>query len=179
MLEFSQLERGQRELNLVAGSVGEVVREVVSNLAPHAERQGFALSARVDDDLPSVRFDRDALVQVIFNLADNAMKYGRGAGPQRIEIGCHRADERGGRTPEGQRVMLEVRDFGPGVPRRHLSHLFEPFYRAAASNEVAKGTGIGLALVRDLCEAMGAGVTAHNIDEGGFRIQVDFRAAEA
>lgn len=179
VLEFSQLERGQRELNLIAGSIEEVVQEVVSNLAPHAERQGFTLSAEVDDDLPAVRFDRDALVQVLFNLADNAMKYARGAGPQRIRIGCYRADERGKRSPEGQRVVLEVRDFGPGVPRRHLSHLFEPFYRASASDEVVKGTGIGLALVRDLCDAMGAAVSASNVEAGGFRVLVDFRAAES
>jgi signal transduction histidine kinase len=179
VLEFSQLERGQRELKLIVGSIGDVVNEVVSNLSPHAEREGFTLTARIEDDLPTVRFDRDALVQVLFNLADNAMKYARGGGPQVIEIACQRADERGKRDPEGQRVILEVRDFGPGVPRRHLSHLFEPFYRAEAKGEVAKGTGIGLALVRDLCEAMGAAVAASNVPEGGFHVLVDFPVSEA
>jgi len=178
VLEFSQLERGQRELHLMVGSLAEVVRDVVANLGPHAERQGFRLSARIDDDLPAVCFDRDALVQVLFNLTDNAMKYARGAGPQSIEIDCHRADEGGRRSPQGDRVVLEVRDFGPGVPRRHLSHVFEPFYRAAADDEVAKGTGIGLALVRDLCQAMGAAVTADNVAGGGFRVWVAFRAAD-
>ena len=178
VLEFSQLESGKRELNLVVGSLAEVVREFVANLGPHAERQGFTLSAQIADDLPPVRFDRDALVQVLFNLTDNAMKYARGAGPQAIEIGCHRADEHGERSSRGDRVMLEVRDFGPGVPSRHLSHLFEPFYRAASSDEVAKGTGIGMALVSDLCQAMGAAVTASNVEGGGFRVLVGFRTAD-
>ena len=78
----------------------------------------------------------------------------------------------------GSRVALRVRDFGPGVARPHLSKLFEPFYRG--ENEMtrsARGTGIGLALVKDLAERMGAAVRASNADGGGFQIEIEFEAA--
>ena len=170
VLEFSQLERGQRELHLMVGSLAEVVRDVVANLGPHAERQGFRLSARIDDDLPAVCFDRDALVQVLFNLTDNAMKYARGAHDRSVTLEARRGDAG---------VLVSVRDHGPGVSGRHLTRIFEPFYRGQDERtRTAKGTGIGLALVRELCERMGAAVRGANAEGGGFCVQLAFAPAD-
>jgi signal transduction histidine kinase len=85
VLEFSRLEKGTRQMNLVAGSLGPVVEEMADLLRPHAEREGFTLQVESDPDLPPVRYDRDALLQVLFNLVDNAIKYAREA-PERREI---------------------------------------------------------------------------------------------
>ncbi|MEN8185017.1 MAG: HAMP domain-containing sensor histidine kinase, partial [Myxococcota bacterium] len=75
VLEFSSLEGGRRELSLVVGPIEPVLREAAERLAPHASRQGFALRVEAQPDLPAVRFDRDAVLQMIFNLLDNAFKY--------------------------------------------------------------------------------------------------------
>src|SRR5262249_14284280 len=72
VLEFSKLEGGRRELAIAVGMVGPVLQDAAEKLAPHAAREGFSLAVRVAEDLPAVRFDRDALLQVVFNLVDNA-----------------------------------------------------------------------------------------------------------
>ena len=170
VLEFARLERGRRELSLGAGPVAPVLEEAVAKLASHAAREGFALELAVEPGLSPVRFDRDALLQVLFNLVDNAMKYARTAGVRRVVLEARRANPG---------VVVAVRDFGPGVAPAHLAHIFEPFYRG--ENELTRGTqgtGIGLALVRELSQRMGAQVVGANLPDGGFRVSLAFAAAE-
>ncbi len=169
VLEFSQLEQGNREMSLVVGSIAPVVEEAALLLEPHARGLGFAIEVEIEDDLPAVRFDRDAVLQVVFNLVDNALKYARSSGDRSIALRCLRAESG---------VMLAVRDRGPGVADRHLSKIFEPFYRGEEElTRTAKGTGIGLALVKGLGERMGAAVRFQNADEGGFEVSLIFRQA--
>jgi signal transduction histidine kinase len=166
VLEFSRLERGRREMSWTVGPVGPVLGEAAETLRPHAESEGFSLQVEVEPGLPAVRFDRDALLQVLFNLVDNAMKYARQASSRTVVLAARNEDGR---------VVVAVRDFGPGVPPRHLKRIFEPFYRS--ENELtrsAKGTGIGLALVKELAESMGAGVRGTNPSDGGFRVDLSF-----
>jgi len=166
VLEYSRLEKGTRAVAVRAGSIEPVVGELVELLRPHAARQGFALELEAEPDLPPVRFERDALLQVLFNLVDNALKYAREAAPRVVRLTCRRRD--GG-------VELCVRDHGPGVGARQLARVFEPFYRGG--DELVRattGTGIGLALVRGLADAMGATVAARNADGGGFEVRLVF-----
>ncbi len=164
VLELSRLERQERPMHLVAGDVAPVVEEVVGILGPHAEREGFRLRLEVEPGLPQVRFDRDALVQVLFNLLDNALKYSRRAAEKEVILRCRR---------QGAGVELAVADRGPGVPGPHLKKIFEPFYRGEAElTRTAKGTGIGLALVRGLVERMGGSVSGRNGPGGGFEVSV-------
>jgi len=169
VLEFSRLEKGTREMNLMVGDLGSVIEEAVDWLRPHAEKEGFALVVEAAPSLPPVRFDRDALVQVVFNLVDNALKYARDATDKRILVQCQL---------QGDEVALLVRDMGPGVPARHLARLFEPFYRGEDElTRRTQGTGIGLALVKGLTERMGAGISGRNADEGGFEVRIGFQPA--
>jgi signal transduction histidine kinase len=171
VLEFARLERGSRELQTRAGDVAPVLEEALAKLRSHASRQGFELVLEADPSLPPVLFDRDALLQVLFNLVDNAMKYARGADARTVRIEARRA---------GEGVEVAVRDFGPGVAARHLARIFEPFYRG--EDELVRstqGTGIGLALVRELAARMGASVVGANAPEGGFRVSLAFRGPQA
>ncbi len=169
VLELSRLEQKKRAVTMVAGDVVGVVEEVLGVLSPHAERQGFALRLDAEPDLPQVRYDRDALVQVLFNLVDNALKYARDARDKEIVVRCRR---------RGERVAVTVADRGPGVTRPQLKKIFEPFYRAEDElTRTSKGTGIGLALVRGLVETMGGTVTGKNADGGGFEVEVRLAAA--
>jgi signal transduction histidine kinase len=165
VLELARLEKGARAMSLEPGDVGAVVGEVATLVRPHVEGAGFALEVDAQADLPRVRFERDALMQVLFNLVDNAVKYSDGSASRRIELRCAACD--GG-------VRVTVRDHGPGVPARHLGRIFEPFYRG--ENELTrrtKGTGIGLALVRGLVERMGARVQGRNPPDGGFEVAIE------
>ena len=83
------------------------------------------------------------------------------------------------RASEGRFAVLRVRDHGPGVHGRQLSRIFEPFYRGGDERtRTTKGTGIGLALVKDLSERMGAAVSGANADGGGFCVRLVFPAAD-
>ncbi|MFQ5418423.1 MAG: sensor histidine kinase, partial [Myxococcota bacterium] len=171
VLEFSRLEQGTRDVNLVAGPLGPVVNEAAELLRPHAMERGFQIDVAIDPELPSVRFDRDAVLQVVFNLVDNALKYGRDGGDRRITIRC---------TREHDGVVVAVRDRGQGVAAPHLSRIFEPFYRGESElTRTAKGTGIGLALVRGLADTMGAAVSGRNLVDGGFEVALRFHSASS
>jgi signal transduction histidine kinase len=171
VLEFSRLEKGTREMALVVGSVAPVVQEVAELLRPHVQAQGFELLVEIAAGLPPVRFEHDALMQVLWNLVDNAAKYARDASPKRIELSCRQ---------HGGDVRVTVRDHGPGVAARHLGKIFEPFYRGESElTRRSKGTGLGLALVRGLVERMGASVSGGNVPDGGFEVEIAFRAVGA
>jgi signal transduction histidine kinase len=169
VLELARLERGERPVSLTAGAVEPVLREVAEILGPHAEAMGFELIVEAEDHLPAAKFDRDALLQVVLNLTDNAVKYAREATDRRIVLSCEHRESG---------IAVSVRDHGPGVPARHLPHIFEPFYRG--ENELtrrAKGTGIGLALVKGLVDRMGGSVTGTNVQPVGFEARVQLPVA--
>jgi signal transduction histidine kinase len=162
VLEFARLEKGTREMALVSAPVEPVVHEALELVRPHLQAEGVALEVETNGDLPPARFERDALVQVLFNLIDNSVKYA-GDG-KRIVLRLERGEP-------GVRIV--VRDHGPGVPERHLAHVFEPFYRGERElTRRSKGTGLGLALVRGLVERMGGSVTGRNGPGGGFEVTV-------
>jgi signal transduction histidine kinase len=171
VLEFSSLERGRRDMHVTVGLVEPVLAEAAEKLMPHARRQGFALRVEVEPDLPAVRMDRDAMLQMLFNLLDNAFKYARSSEPREVVLEA--------RSLQG-RVVVGVRDFGPGVPAAHLRRVFEPFYRGEDElTRSAKGSGIGLALVRDLADRMGAAVRGTNAEGGGFRVEISLDPSQA
>ncbi len=168
VLEFSRLQQGTRDVSLVAGTLDGVAREAARLLEPHARAAGFEIQLEVEAGLPPVRYDRDAVLQVVFNLVDNALKYARDARDRRVVLRLSRAE--GG-------VRLSVRDNGPGVPPQQLSRIFEAFYRGGDElTRTTKGTGIGLALVRGLAERMGAAVSGRNPEGGGFEVALRFPA---
>ncbi len=169
VLEFARLEKGTREMRLSIGPLGPVIEELVELLRPHATRTGFELRVELEPDLPPVRFERDALLQVLFNLVDNALKYARGASERVVSIECRRCM---------CGVELGVRDRGPGVAARQLGRVFEPFHRGEDElTRTTTGTGLGLALVKGLAERMGAAVSASNAPGGGFEVRLAFPAA--
>src|SRR5262249_51634807 len=149
---FSQLEKGARRVALAVAPLEPVLRETLELLRVHVEREGFQLVAEIPADVGAARFERDALAQIVFNLVDNAAKYARSAARREIMVSL---------SPRARSVALVVRDFGPGVPRAQLGLVFDPFWRGDSElARSAKGTGIGLALVRRLAEAMGGSARA-------------------
>jgi signal transduction histidine kinase len=158
VLAFSRLERKTQKLQIVAGDVTPVIEECLEVLRPHAESHGARLEFENRAGHAAVRCDPDALKQVLFNLIDNAVKYGSTESDPTIQVVASRCD--GG-------VSISVRDRGPGVRRDQLDLIFEPFFRA--EHELTRrttGTGIGLSLVRELVVAMGGRVRAEAADPG-------------
>ncbi|MGZ5970567.1 MAG: sensor histidine kinase, partial [Polyangiales bacterium] len=113
-------------------------------VAVHAAERKAKITRSVAPDVGMVRADRRALDQILVNLIDNAVKYG-GAQPT-IEVSVAR---------EGNEVIFRVRDHGPGIEPRHLTRIFERFYRVdAGRSRAVGGTGLGLSIVKNLVEVM-------------------------
>jgi signal transduction histidine kinase len=164
VLEFAKLEKGSRAMALVVGRIEPVLDEAVTLLRPHVEAAGFSLRVEVEPGLPAARFERDALLQVLFNLVDNAVKYAAGAVRTEVVVQARRV---------GNAVVLSVRDHGPGVPAAQLEQIFEPFFRGERElTRRSKGTGLGLALVSGLASGMGATVAGRNVQDGGFEVEL-------
>lgn len=174
VLELGRLERKdpkERDLQLTRTDVGAAVREVIELFRPHALGQGFELDLQCESQALPGRVDRDALTQVLFNLLDNALKYGHAGGERRIDVRC-------GVAPRLAQIEIAIADRGPGVAKQHLRAIFSPFYRVQSElTRTQKGTGIGLALVRGLVERMGGTVDARNLATG-FEVRVRLPLAQ-
>ena len=109
-------------------------------------------------------FDRDLLLQILRNLVENSVKFGKHLPRREIVL-------RASAEPRGVRVT--VADTGPGIPPQALKKVFEDFYRVDNGlTRETQGTGLGLALVRRFAEAMRASVQAENNPGGGCSISV-------
>jgi two-component system phosphate regulon sensor histidine kinase PhoR len=147
LLMLSTLDSGNVRLNLQPVSLRAAVQEAIDDLKMRAGSRGFALENNVTADLIA-QSDPDRLRQVLSNLLDNAIKYGRLEG--RAAVSAQVIDKR---------VEVAVRDDGPGIAPDACARIFERFYRAdKARSREQGGTGLGLAIVKHVVQAHGGEV---------------------
>ncbi len=145
LLSLSRIEMNVNIRPSDSVDLAGVAGHVLDSLKPIAEERGVALRFERGGDPALVLGYRDELVQVVQNLVENAIKYGEDGG--RVEVGLRQVASSGG--PD--RVLLDVRDFGPGIAPEHVPRLTERFYRVdAASSREKGGTGLGLAIVKHI-----------------------------
>ena len=149
ILDFSRIDAGRKEYVLQPTDVAEVVRETYDAYRPQLDHEGFEHDLTIDDPLPRVDADRDAISQVLVNLINNAIKYSSNERYLAIEVS---ADTRRGRRG----VLLSVHDRGIGIRPEDRAHLTEGFFRAGDPRVREQGgTGLGLALVKNIVDAHG------------------------
>lgn len=163
-------DAGQIELRRVSTSLNAIVKNVVIGLkdSPHRTNQAI-INVKPLDHLPRVNVDPDRLKQVISNLLTNALAHTPPTGRITIE----------GSTDD-KFVWLTIRDTGSGIAPEHLPFVFERFYRADKSrNRATGGTGIGLAIVKQLVQAHGGTVEAQSEIGAGscFRFSIPIEPA--
>ena len=167
LLDMSRIEAGALEVRRDWVDVADAVRG-----AAQRARKAFAetkIAISVAPNLPFIRADANLLQQVLFNLLDNANKYGGGAA-----VAVHARQE-------GGDVVVTVTDEGPGVKASDLERIFEKFYRGGRPDGRKAGTGLGLSICRGLVEAMGGSIAAQSpaLRRRGTRMVLRFPAAEA
>ena len=144
VLDFSRIQRGRKKYNFQMGDINECVSDVIDMMGPCASQMGFAV-AKDFGQVPAFAFDADAVMQIVINLMDNAIKYAYDAAEKII---CVRT-----RCENGY-VLIEVEDHGPGVPRLQRQKVFDEFYRCGdEARRETTGTGLGLALVKRFAQA--------------------------
>ncbi|AZR74450.1 hypothetical protein BBF96_14270 [Anoxybacter fermentans] len=144
LLDLSRLE-GKRHQKLTPTRLEKVVENVISILAPEAEKKGIDLLVDIPENLPRVMGIEEQLNQVLINLVDNGIKYTPANGKVSISA-----------EPEGDWVILKVADTGIGIPEEDIDRIFERFYRVdKARSRQMGGTGLGLSIVKHIVKGHG------------------------
>ncbi|GMR10167.1 MAG: hypothetical protein BMS9Abin28_0988 [Anaerolineae bacterium] len=164
LISFSTASREGMELKLEPVSIRDLARDIVDRSKPKATQEGIRLRLSVAKGLPPVQADAEKLSWVIYQLLDNAIKF----------------------TPEGGRVKLwaehvsgfvtiAVTDTGIGIPSGKLNEVFQPFHQLDGSaTRRYRGTGLGLALVKQIIDAHGSKITVESMENKGstFRFEL-------
>lgn len=152
ILDISKIEAGKTELYLEEIDLDKLITEVESTARPLAAKNTNAFSVQRDPNLGMIRVDATKLRQAIFNLLSNAAKF-----TQNGEITLEARRYRGAK---GDEISIAVKDTGVGISEEQIQSLFSAFTQANASI-TAKfgGTGLGLALSKNLCRLMGGDIT--------------------
>ena len=170
LLDLAKLESDKLKLNYIQGDVLPYLRYVVESLHSLAAVHNVGITI-ISADAPIVLdYDPERLQQVVFNLLSNAIKFTPSGGKVELEIRVAAAS--GQRLPQ---LILEVRDTGVGISPADLPHIFERFHQAGhLEKALVGGTGIGLALTRELVEAMEGEIKVESQPGQGtvFRVQL-------
>lgn len=160
LLNLERLAAGRLALDAVPVDVAALVTAAVAAYAPQFAERDLTPVLALAEALPPVHGDRDLLAVLVRNLIANAIKYNRPGG--RVTVAARPA-------PGG--VALSVTDEGSGVPPGEEERIFEKFYRAAA-RDAARGSGLGLYLVREIAALHGGTATLERTGPGGSRFTV-------
>ena len=156
LLEMSNLRHVARNERI---QLAPMIEEIFTDLAPLSDKRGVTLTAEGD----GIMTGSDALIyRLIFNLAENAVKYNRPGGSVRVSV-----------TQEPEKLLLRVSDTGCGIPEEYQRSIFQPFFRVDKSrSREYGGAGLGLSLVWEIAELHGGSVWVEESSEKGTTIAV-------
>ncbi len=143
MLNISRIEAGVIKVQKQDMAVTGLIKEVVECLQPQAAEKDQVLRAELSPVFYQVHADRDMLYQAIMNVVSNAIKYTPPGG--HVDLSSEL---------QGGMAVVQIRDSGMGIPPEDLPKLFEKFYRVGKNKKAAHGTGLGLALVKEIVETL-------------------------
>ena len=143
--EISRLERGELKLTKQNFIIQDLIREVYESLSLLAEQQGIVLTIKKGCEQPlTVYADKEKIRQVLINLVDNAIKYGKENGAVTASM----------YTTDGETILVEISDDGMGISEASLARIFERFYRAPEGRgRNVTGSGLGLSICKHIIEA--------------------------
>ena len=166
VLQLSRMTRGTHPIEARAMTARELVDIVRSKVSTQLDAAGFALEEKHASDAleATITIDPDAFSQIMINLVDNAIKFAPDDVKRQVDFGCRRDRD--------DNVCFTLRDYGSGIEKDQMRRIFELFYRPDSElTRETVGTGIGLALVHELTQAMGGRVDVHNREPGAeFRV---------
>lgn len=155
LLDASRLQAGRRlSVRPAPLDLAPVVAEACQATAVRTRATLQTVCSEIPDGLPPVMADRDRLLQVLGNLIDNALKFTPEGG--RITVQA---------VAGGEGLRVAVTDNGPGIPDRHLSRLFEPFWQAQQAGR--QGAGLGLSIAKGIVEAHGGQIGVETVEGRG------------
>jgi two-component sensor histidine kinase len=163
ILDFSKIEAGKKAYDFHDTDLAELVRTTLDSYRYQIEQSGFALEESIEDGLPMIRADREAIARSLLNLVNNAVKYS--TSEKSLSVKLYRRNGS---------VNMDVIDHGIGIDRSEQSKIFEKFYRASDPLvHNTKGSGLGLSLVRHVVDAHGGKVWVESTPGKGSKFSIE------
>ena len=159
LLEFTRIQDGRFNLNLEEVDLPAEVEDVLFTYSSLLRQDGVAIHYDCDEtSIPTIQADPERIKQVLLNVLDNAVKYGKNGGSVDVSV-----------FSDSNNVMITTRDHGPGIPEAELPHVKERFYKGSSRE---RGSGIGLAVCEEIVTKHGGSLEIENHPEGGVLVTV-------
>jgi signal transduction histidine kinase len=143
ILDFTKMEEGHKIFHFEKADIVPVVKDIVELFRELTVNSGFHINLAIPEKMPDIVFDKEAIEQVIYNLIDNACKYSNKS--KTIDVRLSLTD---------RNIIISIRDYGVGIRKEDQEKIFSRFYRAGEElTQSVKGSGIGLAIVKQIVEA--------------------------
>lgn len=169
LLDLAKLEAGSMDLQIHLVDLTAFLRDLVLGFAPQAERQGLTLLFETEDETLFGSVDRDKLEKIVSNLLSNALKFTPSGG--KICVDLTASDDTAG-------FILTVSDTGVGIPADDVAHVFDRFHQVdSTTTREHEGTGIGLALVKELVGLHHGTIAIDSVLGFGTTVTVQFPGA--
>jgi len=165
ILILARLESGLSSGTRECVNFSQLVEEIVADGNFEAQALGKSVSLEATNRVVLENADPHALRSVCENIVRNAIRFSPPGGKVEVNLIVSGDSER--------RVLLSVRDCGPGVPEEHLKNIFQPFFRVNRSEKTGEGNGLGLAIAYEGVRLNGGAITASNLSPSGLSIEVN------
>jgi signal transduction histidine kinase/CheY-like chemotaxis protein/HAMP domain-containing protein len=143
LLDLTRIESGEFRLYRQSLGIGDLIGKTVENFRPKSEEKKIDMVVELEDDLPTVYWDFQKMLQVLQNLVDNALKFTPAGG--RITLIAE---------AKSDFIELKIKDNGIGIPREQMGQIFDRFYQVdSSSTRRFGGSGLGLSIVREIIHA--------------------------
>lgn len=166
--EISSLERGELVLLKTNFVIQDLLKDTFESISIKAEPKSIRFSIKKGCEAPIVvHADKEKIRQIVLNLFENAIKYGKQNGS--IKAGIYRTDDK--------RILIEISDDGVGIAEKSLPRIFERFYRTDIGRSMdATGSGLGLAICKHIIEAHNQTIHIRSTQDVGTTIGFTLRA---
>lgn len=164
ILNFNKMEQNQRNYTIESLNLNEIVKEVASDYQYHLEQNGFETQLNFSDQNLIIQSDREAIYEALVILIDNAIKYSKERKHLEISTGM-----------DVKSCWLSVKDHGIGIAEKHQKQIFEKFFRITHKDRyTTNGTGLGLTILKQIADALGAEIVVESRENFGSTFKVIF-----
>lgn len=168
ILDFSNMEAGKKQYQFRTADLNTLITDVLDVYSFHVRNKGFALSLKLDNSIPPLQADSEAIKEALHNVLDNAMKYSDNK--KRIEVRTGQLDGR---------IFVEVQDHGIGIAPEYHKKIFEKFFRVSDGLvHTKKGSGLGLTLVQHIVATHKGTINVKSAPGAGSTFRLTFPAVK-
>ncbi len=165
ILHFQSIDEHKRKYKFKEADLNSVINKTLNIYSYHIKQSGFSYNLNLDDNIPPIYIDEEAIAEAVINLTDNAMKYSGQKKQIDIQTGMNE-----------NFVFVKIIDYGIGISIKNQNKIFDKFYRIQNGLvHNTKGAGLGLTIVKEIMEEHGGGIAVDSKEGNGSIFTLNFR----